>query len=142
MSFLFTVLACARIPLLNMAQKKLVLISKLTEAKPFLSIFEKQNIQVFQTESFKEGLENAKAELPGAIVFLVPVYWESIVDFVRQIREIPEMEKAGILYIGKLIEGAELTFLQQHGVKTMALGPVPLEEVARFISEMIDDFYY
>lgn len=125
-----------------MAQKQLLLISKLTDAKAFLSIFEKENIAVYQTESFKEGLEYAKAALPGAIVFLVPVYWESIVGFVREVREIPEMEKTGILYIGKLIEGAELTFLQQHGVKTMALGPVPIEEIARFISEMIREFYY
>lgn len=125
-----------------MAQKKLLLISKLTDAKPFLPIFEKENIEIFQTESFKEGLEKAKEWLPGAIVFLVPVYWESIVDFVKEIRAIPEMEKSGILYIGKLIEGAELTFLQHHGVKTMALGPVPTEEIARFISEMIKDFYY
>jgi hypothetical protein len=125
-----------------MAQKNMLLISKLTDAKPFLSIFEKQNIKVYQTESFKEGLEYAKQTNPGAIVFLVPVYWESIVGFVKDIREVPEMEKTGILYIGKLIEGAELTFLQHHGVKTMALGPVPIEEVARFISVMVDEFYY
>ncbi|MFA7193832.1 MAG: hypothetical protein WC087_02865 [Candidatus Paceibacterota bacterium] len=125
-----------------MAQKQLLLISKLTDAKAFLSIFERENIAVYQTESFKEGLEYAKVALPGAIVFLVPVYWESIVGFVREIREVPEMEKTGILYIGKLIEGAELTFLQQHGVKTMALGPVPIEEIARFVSEMVREFYY
>ena len=125
-----------------MAAKKMVLVSKLTDAKPFLSIFEKQGIEVFQTESFKEALQVSKEWQPGAIVFLVPVYWESIVGFVKEIRDIPEMEKTGILYIGKLIEGAELTFLQQHGVKTMALGPVPVEEIARFISEMIEDFYY
>lgn len=125
-----------------MSQKQLLLISKSTDAKSFLPIFQKENINVIQTESFKEGLEYAKMAIPGAIVFLVPVYWESIVDFVREVRAIPEMEKTGILYIGKLIEGAELTFLQQHGVKTMALGPVPIEEIARFISEMIREFYY
>lgn len=125
-----------------MAQKELLLVSKLTDAKSFLPIFEKQNIKVFQTESFKEALQHAKETNPGAIVFLVPVYWESIVGFVKEIRDIPAMEKTGILYIGKLIEGAELTFLQQHGVKTMALGPVPIEEIARFISEMVEDFYY
>lgn len=125
-----------------MAEKRLVLVSKLTDAKAFLPIFDKENIKVFQTESFKEALEVSKEWLPGAIVFLVPVYWESIVDFVRDVRAIPEMEKTGILYIGKLIEGAELTFLQQHGVKTMALGPVPIEEIARFVTEMLREFYW
>lgn len=125
-----------------MAEKRLVLVSKLIDSKPFLPIFDNENIQVFQTESFKEALQVSKEWKPGAIVFLVPVYWESIVDFVREIRATPEMEKTGILYIGKLIEGAELTFLQQHGVKTMALGPVPLEEIARFISEMLREFYW
>jgi hypothetical protein len=125
-----------------MSAKKMVLVSKLIDAKDFLPIFEKQGIEVFQTESFKEALQVSKEWMPGAIVFLVPVYWESIVDFVRQVRAIPEMEKTGILYIGKLIEGAELTFLQQHGVKTMALGPVPIEEIARFITDMLKEFYY
>jgi len=125
-----------------MSAKKMVLVSKLIDAKPFLPIFENQGIEVYQTESFKEALQVSKELLPGAIVFLVPVYWESIVDFVREVRSIPEMEKTGILYIGKLIEGAELTFLQQHGVKTMALGPVPLEEIARFIIDMLKEFYY
>ncbi len=125
-----------------MAQKTMVLVSKLIDAKPFLPIFEKQNIKVYQTESFREALQVSKEWLPGAIVFLVPVYWESIVDFVKEIRNIPEMEKTGILYIGKLIEGAELTFLQQHGVKTMALGPVPVEEIARFVTDMLGEFYY
>lgn len=125
-----------------MSAKKLVLVSKLTDAKAFLPIFANQGIEVFQTESFKEGLQASKEMLPGAIVFLVPVYWESILDFVKEIRSIPEMEQTGILYIGKLIEGAELTFLQQHGVKTMALGPVPIEEIARFVTEMLREFYY
>lgn len=125
-----------------MSAKKMVLVSKLIDAKAFLPIFENQGIEVYQTESFKEALQVSKELLPGAIVFLVPVYWESIVDFVREVRAIPEMEKTGILYIGKLIEGAELTFLQQHGVKTMALGPVPIEEIARFITDMLKEFYY
>ncbi len=125
-----------------MSAKKMVLVSKLMDAKPFLPIFESQGIEVFQTESFREALQVSKDWLPGAIVFLVPVYWESIVEFVRDIRAIPEMENTGILYIGKLIEGAELTFLQQHGVKTMALGPVPIEEIARFVTDMLKEFYY
>lgn len=115
----------------------MLLVSKRVDAKPFLPIFEKQGIEVFQTESFKEAEEVALSWKPGAIVFLVPVYWESILDFVKKIRQEPDMEKTGILYIGKLIEGAELTLLQKYDVKTMALGPVPIEEMARFIYEML-----
>jgi len=116
--------------------KRLLLISKRSDASTFLPIFEKQGLEVFITESFKEAKEKAIEWTPGVIVFLVPVYWESIVDFVKEVREIPEMKRAGIVYIGKLIEGAELTLLQHYDVKTMALGPVPQEEMARFIFEL------
>jgi DNA-binding response OmpR family regulator len=114
-------------------KKKLLLVSKTTDAKEFISIFEKQGVEVHQIEVFKEALTDAKEWKPGVIVFLVPVYWESILDFVKEIRDVPEMKKTEILYIGKLIEGAELTLLQKYNVKTMALGPVPKEEMARFI---------
>lgn len=114
-------------------KKKLLLVSKLVDAKPFLPLFERQGLTVHQFESFKDALKDAKEWKPGVIVFLVPVYWESIVDFVKEVREIEEMKKTEILYIGKLIEGAELTYLRKYEVKTMALGPVPTEEISRFI---------
>jgi DNA-binding response OmpR family regulator len=120
-----------------MGNKRMLLVAKRVDAKPFMPIFEQQGIEVFQTESFQEAEQVALAWKPGAIVFLVPVYWESILDFVKKIRADEEMKKTGILYIGKLIEGAELTLLQKYDVKTMALGPVPIEEMARFIYEML-----
>lgn len=119
-----------------MSNKRLLLISKRSDAATFLPIFEKQGLDVFMTENFTEAKQKAVEWLPGVIVFLVPVYWESIVDFVKEVRAIPEMKRAGIIYIGKLIEGAELTLLQHYDVKTMALGPVPQEEMARFIFDM------
>lgn len=119
-----------------MSNKRLLLISKRSDAATFLPIFEKQGLDVFMTENFAEAKQKAAEWLPGVIVFLVPVYWESIVDFVKEVRAIPEMKRTGIIYIGKLIEGAELTLLQHYDVKTMALGPVPQEEMARFIFDM------
>lgn len=116
--------------------KRLLFVAKRSDAAPFLPIFEKQGIEIFLTESFKDAREKAVTWHPGVIVFLVPVYWESIIDFVKDVRAIPEMKKSGIIYIGKLIEGAELTLLQHYDVKTMALGPVPQEEMARFITDM------
>ena len=116
--------------------KKLLLISKISDAKEFIPVFQNQGVEVVQIESSKEALEYAKEWKPGVIVFLVPVYWESILEFVKEVRETPGMEKSGIVYLGKLIEGAELRLLQQYDVKTMALGPVPKQEVARFIYEM------
>ena len=116
--------------------KKLLLVSKRSDASAFLPIFDKQGLDVFMTENFKEAKEKALNWLPGVIVFLVPVYWESIVDFVKDVRAVPELKKTGIIYIGKLIEGAELVVLQQYDVKTMALGPVPQEEMARFIFDL------
>ena len=113
--------------------KKLLIVSKLVDAKNFIPIFQSQGAEVAQTEDFKEALEIAQEWKPGVIVFLVPVYWESILDFVKEVRATEGMENAGLIYIGKLIEGAELRLLQNMNVKTMALGPVPEEEMARFI---------
>ncbi|MEY2640891.1 MAG: hypothetical protein RL150_284 [Candidatus Parcubacteria bacterium] len=116
--------------------KRLLFIAKRSDAATFLPIFEKQGLEIFLTENFTEAKVKALEWHPGVIVFLVPVYWESIVDFVKEVRAVPEMKKSGIIYIGKLIEGAELTLLQHYDVKTMALGPVPQEEIARFIVDM------
>lgn len=118
------------------SNKRLLLVSKRSDASAFLPIFDKQGLDVFMTENFKEAKEKATTWLPGVIVFLVPVYWESIVDFVKEVRAIPELKKTGIIYIGKLIEGAELVVLQHYDVKTMALGPVPQEEMARFVFDL------
>jgi hypothetical protein len=116
--------------------RRLLLIAKRSDASVFLPIFEKQGLEVFITENFKEAREQALTWIPGVIVFLVPVYWESIVEFVKDVRAMPDMKRTGIIYIGKLIEGAELSVLQKHDVKTMALGPVPPEEMARFVFDM------
>lgn len=116
--------------------KKLLLVSKLTDAKEFIPTFENMGIEVHQIENFKEALADAKNWQPGVIVFLVPVYWESILEFVKEVREVSEIKSSGIVYIGRLIEGAELRLLQQYDVKTMAMGPVPIQEMSRFIYEL------
>jgi len=114
----------------------MLIISKISDSKDFTAIFEKQGVEMKQTEDMKEALEIAEEWQPGVLLFITPVYWESILEFVEKIRAIPEMERAGIMYIGRMIEGAELRLLQQYDVKTMALGPVPKEEMARFIYGM------
>lgn len=116
--------------------KRLLLISKVTDAKEFTPLFQNMGIEVHQIESFKEALEDARVWKPGVIVFLVPVYWESILEFVEEVRSDPDMKKSGIVYVGRLIEGAELRLLQKYDVKTMAMGPVPVQEMARFINEL------
>lgn len=116
--------------------KKLLLISKKSDAKDFLHVLHEKGLEVTVMEDFKQAEEWALAERPGVIVFLVPVYWESIIDFVTKIKENDDTKNAQILYIGKLIEGADLTILQKYDVKTMALGPVPKQEMARYISNL------
>ena len=116
--------------------KKMLIISKITDAKDFMEIFEKQGVDIKQTEDGREALKIALSWNPGVILFITPVYWESILEFVEKIRAVPEMERTGIMYIGRMIEGAELRLLQQYDVNTMALGPVPKEEMARFIYGM------
>lgn len=117
-------------------KKKLLLIAKRSDAKDFLHVLYEKGLDVNVISNYSEALEWALAEKPGVIVFLVPVYWESIIDFVTKIKNNEETKETQILYIGKLIEGADLTILQKYNVKTMALGPVPKQEMARYISDL------
>lgn len=116
--------------------KRMLMVSKIMDANIFIPLFQNMGVEVHQIEDFGEALEDALDWKPGVIVFLVPVYWESILEFVEKVRADPDMKKTGIIYVGRLIEGAELRLLQQHDVKTMAMGPVPEEEMARFMYEM------
>jgi two-component SAPR family response regulator len=87
------------------------------------------------------GAEKALAELervqPDALVFVLKVYWEGALDLVKKIKEIKGLEHMQIFYIGDFIESKNQLFLQEKGVKTITMGPVPPEESARYILNQI-----
>ena len=80
--------------------------------------------------------------LPDAIVFIVPVYWESVGDFVSAVRADQALEKLPIVYLGDFIEANDQLFLKRLGVYTLTLGPVPTEEAVRYVLKLITDSSY
>lgn len=87
------------------------------------------------------GVEKTLSELervmPDALVFVVQVYQENILDLVKKVHEIPGLEQMPILYMGDFIESKNQLYLQAIGVKTLTLGPVPAEEGARYILSLL-----
>lgn len=116
-----------------------MIIGDSTNIKTFAPIFIQGGVDVVAIESINAALEKAKETHPNAIVFIVPVYWTPITHFVENIRKekgFDEMD-VPIFYLGKLIEGEDQKILQRYGVKTLTLGPVPKNEVVRFILKEI-----
>ena len=88
------------------------------------------------------GIEKTLSELertqPDALVFVLQVYWEGALDLVKQIRKLPGLERMPIFYLGDFIESHNQIYLQEKGVKTLTLGPVPAEESARYIIKLVE----
>ena len=103
---------------------------KVTEYAELLS---QEGVLVTIEENFNKALLIAKEMMPGAIVTILPVYMNNVTDFVDKIREIDGLTETPIVHIGNIIESADQEILQRHGVKTLALGPVPIHEMVRFI---------
>lgn len=114
-------------------ERKLLMVSNIANSKQFVPLLEKEGISVTVIENFADALRWAKEAHPGMIVFILPVYWENITKFVEEIRAVEGFSETPIVYIGNLIEGEDQRILKRHNVKTLALGPVPIEEMVRFI---------
>lgn len=77
--------------------------------------------------------------LPDAVVFIVPVYWESVGEFVKAMRATPALAAVPIVYLGDFIEANDQLFLKRAGVHTLTLGPVPPSEVVRYVLRIIGE---
>lgn len=121
-----------------MTQNKSVLIVgnpfKVTE---YAGLLEQEGVSVIIKENFNEAFEIAKEMKPGAIVTILPVYMNNVTNFVDKVREIESLAETPIIHIGNIIESADQEILQRHGVKTLALGPVPINEMVRFILKVL-----
>ncbi|MBI2023425.1 hypothetical protein HYT01_02590 [Candidatus Giovannonibacteria bacterium] len=116
-------------------QKNILVIGTHRDIGEFDSILRKEGFKVDVTESFEEAFKIAKETSPEAIIFMLPVYWQSITDFVKKAGT--SLPKTEFIYIGSLIEGGDQAVLQQFGVKTFTLGPVPKEEIVRYITKLL-----
>lgn len=111
----------------------ILLISDSDLATSFGRIFSKNGIKVTRVLKESEVFEIAKKTLPDAIMFALPVYWSSVTDFLESIRGYEILERIPVIYLGNVLEGQDQIILKRYGVHTMTLGPVPKEEVVRYI---------
>ena len=103
----------------------------------FVPLLEHYNVHATKVAEVHLALAAAEKEHPDAIVFMLPRYWNDVTQFVQDLRKIQEFEDIPVLYVGSLIEGEDQRVLHQYGVKTLTLGPLPPEEVARYIHDML-----
>lgn len=112
--------------------KKLLLIGDTAKVKEFAAVLS-TSAYVTVVPDIKSGLATARQLIPDAIVFIVPVYWENLLPFIEEIRKEPTLKLKPIIYAGDFIEGTDQIMLKREGVHTITLGPVPTQEIARFI---------
>ncbi|TSC77485.1 MAG: hypothetical protein G01um101429_1033 [Parcubacteria group bacterium Gr01-1014_29] len=94
-------------------------------------------VAVTSVEKVSAVMAAAEKIKPDAIVCILPRYWDDITVFVDEFRKKPGFEDTPILYVGSLVEGEDQRILQQKGVKTLTLGPLPPQEVVRYILNML-----
>ena len=117
--------------------KQVLIVGASREVRPFQNLLQKEGLGVSVIENLNLAFEEAKKMHPQAILFILPVYWEPITDFVKKIKAEEGFSEVPIIYLGSLIEGEDQIILQQHGVITLTLGPVPTEEIVRYIVNLI-----
>ena len=117
--------------------KKILLVGDSVKVREFERVLSKSGVLILTVPNAKRALDVARKEKPDGIVFIVPTYWESVEEFIKELRQDKELAHTPIIYLGDLIEASEQLVLKRQGVHTMTLGPVPTEEVARFILHTI-----
>jgi len=117
--------------------KKVLLVGDTQKVKVFRGLLEQQGVLTTFTPNIERALALAKSGPPDGIIFILPVYWESVSDFVAKIRGEKLLERVPIIYLGDFIEANDQLILKRQGVYTMTLGPVPEVEAVRFIMKII-----
>lgn len=112
--------------------KRLLLIGDNIKVKEFASVLQ-SSANVALASDVKTGLAIAREIVPDGIVFIVPVYWENILPFLEEIKKDDLLKNKPIVYVGDFIEASDQTILKGKGVHTITLGPVPIQEIGRYI---------
>ena len=125
-------------------RKKLLLVGDSIKLKEFASAFAAAGTAAELAETDDAALNYLKNEidLPDGIVFIVPVYWETIEGFMAQLRADQRLAGLKVIYLGDFIEANDQIMLKRAGVYTLTLGPVPPEEAVRFILKLIYEGSY
>jgi response regulator RpfG family c-di-GMP phosphodiesterase len=117
--------------------KHMLLVGDADSRKPFLKLFKKAGIEITEGENVKLAFKQALDIKPDGILFVTPRYGDEVTRFVDEIRTHPGFENLPIIYIGALIEGEDMRILQLKGVHTLTLGPVPHEEMVRYVVDKL-----
>ena len=121
-----------------------------TYGKKILLVGDSLKVKEFQNELLREGVGVTlipdpkralafltESERPDGIVFIIPVYWESVSEFVEKIKGNQRLATVPLIYLGDFIESSDQIILKSQGVYTLTLGPVPTPEAVRFILSKI-----
>lgn len=120
-----------------MYARSILLIGEGPMLKEFSFALQNNGVAVTTAGSNKKALETLQKFRFEAIVFVVPVYWESVGELVQSVRKMPGLETIPIIYLGNFIESSDTIILQRQGVKTLTLGPVPTQEAVRFLLDSL-----
>ncbi len=114
--------------------KKILLVGDSLKVREFQNELLREGIGVTLIPDPKQALTFlADKERPDGIVFIIPVYWESVSEFVKKIKEDQRLATVPLIYLGDFIESNDQVILKAQGVHTLTLGPVPTQEAVRFI---------
>lgn len=117
--------------------KNLLLIGDSVKVKEFQRLLKQSGAVATIAPNIDRALALAEADRPDGIVFILPVYWESVSPFVEKVRQNQALASVPIIYLGEFIEASDQIVLKRQGVHTMTLGPVPEAEIVRFILKVI-----
>jgi hypothetical protein len=117
--------------------KKALLIGGSMHTREYALALAHLGVQVTTCSDLQEAMQGIRSVHPGVITIILPNYYDEVSAFVAGIRSMPDSRSTPIIYIGGPIEGGNQTTLRAHGVKTLTLGPVQTDEMARFIEKQI-----
>ena len=103
----------------------------------FVSLLGRYDISAVKVGEVHHAMKALEKEQVDAIVFILPRYWDDVTRFVQELRTKKAYTDTPVLYVGSLVEGEDQRVLHQYGVKTLTLGPLPPEEVVRYIHDML-----
>lgn len=121
------------------SHKRLLLVGDNLKVKEFAAGLGAAGAEVVLVPEINQALAWVKSIKipPDGVVFILPVYWESVADFVAAVRNEPRLARLPLIYLGDFIEASDQIILKRAGVHTLTLGPVPTSEAVRYILQTV-----
>lgn len=117
--------------------KTVLLIGGSVTVREYADQLARAGVHIETRENFNKALADMASIRPNVIGIILPNYFETVTQFVENLRNMSAYGNVPIVYVGGMIEGADDAILHKYGVKTLTLGPVQTSEIARFILRQI-----